>query len=161
MDAGGSVTLNDDISALSAARLFEDLTGEQLRLLAFGAERLRFPAGRTIYRQGERADCGFVLDEGSVELVRESAGGESRMHEVGSGAILGQLALITETSWMTSARARTDTEVLRISRSLFRRMLAEYPETAMAIHAQLAEDLQRLIKQIERVEPGFRNAPDL
>ena len=153
------MTLNDDIAALSAARLFDELSAEQLRLLAFGAERLQFAAGRTIYHQGERADCGFVIDRGTVELVRDSARGGPKRHPVGPGAVLGQLALITQTSWMTSARAKTDTRVLRISRSLFRRMLAEYPETAVAIHAQLTDDLKRLLERIEEVEPGFRDGP--
>lgn len=155
------MSLNDDISALSAARLFDGLTSEQLRLLAFGAERLRFSAGRTIYRQGERADCGFVIAQGDVELVREGGRGGPRTHTVGAGTVLGQLALITQTNWLTSARAKSETEVLRISRSLFRRMLAEYPETALDIHAQLAEDLQSLIREIEKLEPGFRDGPDL
>lgn len=153
------MTLSDDIAALSAAQIFDELSAEQLRLLAFGAERLQFAAGRTIYHQGERADCGFVVDHGIVELVRDGARGDPRRHPVGPGTILGQIALITETSWMTSARAKTDTKVLRISRSLFRRMLAEYPETALVIHAQLADDLKRLMERIGRIEPGFRDGP--
>jgi len=155
------VTLNDDIAALSAARLFEDLSTEQLRLLAFGAERLRFAAGRTLFRQDERADCGFIVDVGAIALIRHTDRGEQRVMTAGPGMVLGQLALITETNWMTSARTETDSEALRISRSLFRRMLAEYPQTAMAIHAQLAGDLKRLLKDIERVERGFRDAPGL
>ena len=44
-----------------------------------------------------------------------------------------------------------DTEVLRINRSMFRRILEEYPETAEALRAQIIEDLQALIKRIEQV----------
>lgn len=155
------MTLDDDIRALSAAGLFEQLSAEQLRLLAFGAERLQFRAGRTLYRQGDRADCGFVIVSGAVTLSRQSDGGGKPVQTAGPGSVLGQLALITETEWMTDAQADTETEVLRISRTLFRRMLAEYPETAMAIHGQLSDELQQLLKDIERAERRFRQAPKL
>ncbi|MBO6638404.1 MAG: cyclic nucleotide-binding domain-containing protein [Roseitalea sp.] len=155
------MTLNDDIRALSAAGLFEQLSAEQLRLLAFGAERLQFRAGRTLYRQGDKADCGFVVVNGTVTLTRQSADGGKPVQTAGPGSVLGQLALITETEWMTGAQAETEAEVLRISRALFRRMLVEYPETAMAIHRQLSDDLQDLLKDIERAERRFRQAPEL
>lgn len=155
------MTLDDDIRALAAAGLFEQLSAEQLRLLAFGAERLQFRAGRTLYRQGDRADCGFVVVSGAVTLSRPSSDGGKPVQTAGPGSVLGQLALITETEWMTDAQADTETEVLRISRALFRRMLAEYPETAMAIHRQLSDDLQQLLNDIERAERRFRQAPEL
>lgn len=155
------MTLNDDIRALSAAGLFQQLTAEQLRLLAFGAERLQFRAGRRLYRQGDRADCGFVIVSGAVTLSRSAPNGGKPVQSAGPGSVLGQLALITKTQWMTDAQADTETEVLRISRALFRRMLAEYPETAMAIHRQLSDDLQQLIKDIEVAERRLRQAPEL
>ena len=61
------------------------------------------------------------------------------------------MALIADSRRLTSAEAATDTEVLRINRSMFRRILEEYPETAEALRTQIIEDLQALIKRIEQV----------
>ena len=155
------MTLTDDIRILSAAKLFDQLSDEQLRLLAFGAERLRFDIGRTLYRQDDRAECGYVVAAGAVALTRRSNGDEAVVKSIGPGGVLGQLALITETHWMTGAYAETETEVLRINRSLFRRMLAEYPETALAIHAQLSADLKTFVDEIVQVEDKLKNATDL
>ena len=155
------MTLTDDIGVLSAAKLFDQLSEEQLRLLAFGAERLRFDAGRTLYRQDERAECGYVVAHGTIALTRLGNGDGTVVKSVGPGAVLGQLALITETRWMTGAHAETETEVLRINRTLFRRMLSEYPETALAIHAQLSADLKSFVDEISRVESKIKRSRDL
>lgn len=155
------MALDQDIRVLSAAEIFDQLTAEQLRLLAFGAERLQFRAGRRVYRQGERADCGFVIASGSLALTRMVEGQDAVVQQAGPGKVLGQLALITETERMTDAVAEVDCEVLRINRTLFRRMLSEYPETAAAIHAQLSQQLQSFLDEISQLEVRFRNTDDI
>ena len=65
--------------------------------------------------------------------------------------MLGELALIADTKRLTSAEAATDAEVLRINRTMFRRILEEYPETAERCAPQIIEDLQALIRRIEQV----------
>lgn len=156
------MALNEDIDVLSAAGLFEQLSSEQLRLLAFGAERLRFNVGRKLYRQGDRADCGYVIAVGTVALTRQSGGADPVViKSVEPGTVLGELALITETHWITGAQAQTDVEVLRINRSLFRRMLSEYPDTASAIRDQLKADLKAFVDDIARIEQKLRSVEDL
>ena len=66
------MALDDDIRILSGVGLFAELTQEQLRLLAFGAETMRFAAGREIYRENATADCAYVIARGEVVLYRES-----------------------------------------------------------------------------------------
>ena len=44
--------------------------------------------------------------------------------------MLGELALIADTHRLTGADAEIDTDVLRLNRKLFRRILEEYPELA-------------------------------
>ena len=74
---------------------------------------------------------------------------------VGPGSMLGEMALIADARRLTSAAAEGDAEVLRLSRSMFRRILEEYPETAQALHAQITEDLQAMIRRIEELGPRF------
>ncbi|MFZ2101855.1 MAG: cyclic nucleotide-binding protein, partial [Oricola sp.] len=46
-------------------------------------------------------------------------------------------------------------QVVRINRSLFRRMLEEYPESAAVLHDRLSEQLHRLIGEIGALEDRF------
>lgn len=149
------MTLDDDIRIIASAQLFDALKPEQLRLLAFGAERLRFNAGRTVYRDGDRADCGFVIASGQINLFKSIDGEDQVIKTVEQGNILGEMALLTETQRLTGAIADTDSEVIRINRALFTRMLSEYPETAAAIHAELSERLKEFVAQISRLDHRF------
>ncbi|MEM9574913.1 MAG: cyclic nucleotide-binding domain-containing protein [Pseudomonadota bacterium] len=149
------MTLDDDIRIIASAKLFDALKPEQLRLLAFGAERLRFNAGRTIYRDGDRADCGFVIASGQINLFKSIDGEDQVIKTVEQGYILGEMALLTETQRLTGAIADTDSEVIRINRALFSRMLSEYPETAAEIHAELSNRLKDFVAEIARLHHRF------
>ena len=49
---------------------------------------------------------------------------------LGPGTLLGELALLTETKRPVTATAREPSTVIRISRSLFLKMLEGYPDAA-------------------------------
>ncbi len=145
------MALDDHIRILSGVGLFEGFTQEQLRLLAFGAEAMHLSAGKKLYREDDDADSAYVVVRGRIKLFREN---EDKPADVGMaepGATLGEMALIADSRRLTSAEAATDTEVLRINRSMFRRILEEYPETAEALRQRIIEDLQALIRRIEKV----------
>ena len=149
------MSLEDDIRIISGVSLFEDLSSEQLRLLAFGAERITIARGRELYREGQNAECGYIVVSGEIDLFRETPRGRLIIRQVGPGMILGELALITETKRLTGACASVETQVIRVNRSLFRRMLEEYPETAAALHRRLSEQLHDLLEDIGTLDKRF------
>ncbi|MAS06331.1 MAG: cyclic nucleotide-binding protein [Ahrensia sp.] len=149
------MSLEDDIRILSGVTLFEDLSSEQLRLLAFGAERIRLAKGRELYREGQSAECGFIIISGAVDLFRETPRGRHVVKKVVPPMVLGELALITETARLTGAVAAEDSEVMRINRSLFRRMLEEYPQTAFYLHERLTDQLHDLLQRIGELDGRF------
>ncbi len=155
------MTLEDDIRALSAVTLFGELSMEQLRLLAFGAERVQLAAGQTLYVQNDPAECGYVIVTGEIALNRRVGGQDMELDVARPGDVLGQAALITETTRMTAAVAKAPSEALRISRSIFRRMLTEYPDTAHAIHQRMSADLTQLLRDILALERQFGKTADL
>ncbi|MGO1162387.1 cyclic nucleotide-binding domain-containing protein [Brucella pseudogrignonensis] len=149
------MALDDDIRILSLVSLFESFSPEQLRLLAFGAERLVLRAGRELFREGQSADCGYIVVSGNISLFHDTDEGRVTIRPVGPGAMLGEMALIAQTSRMTGALAEEETEVIRISRSVFRRILEEYPEAAASLHAHISRNLLQLIADIEKIAPHF------
>ncbi|TCD15894.1 Crp/Fnr family transcriptional regulator [Oricola cellulosilytica] len=151
------MSLEDDIRIISGVSLFESLSAEQLRLLAFGAERVSVAKGRDLYREGQSAEGGYVVASGAINLFRETERGRVVLSTIGPGLILGELALVTETRRLTGAVASEDSQVIRINRSLFRRMLEEYPETAAVLHGQLAERLNEMLRHIGALETRFRD----
>jgi CRP-like cAMP-binding protein len=152
--------LDDDIRILSGVNLFEGFTTEQLRLLAFGAEGMRLSAGKDLYEEGAAADSGYVIARGRVVLYRERDGERTTVGHAGIGAILGELALIADTTRFTSARAETDTDLIRLNRKLFRRILEEYPDLAVMLHRRIVDELQAMASRIGDLAPRFRAETD-
>ncbi|PZO80089.1 MAG: cyclic nucleotide-binding protein [Mesorhizobium amorphae] len=147
------MALDDDIRILSGVTLFEGFTPDQLRLLAFGAERLRLDAGHVLFRAGDSADCAYAVASGRVALFSEGqrkASGEAR-----EGAMLGEFALIADTTRPVSAVTATPCALLRLEQRDFRRILDEYPELAERLQKRVADDLQAMIARIERLAPRF------
>jgi CRP-like cAMP-binding protein len=151
------MALDDDVRILSGVGLFEGFTQEQLRLLAFGAENMRVPAGRILYREGDQADCAFVVVRGQIELFREFEGKRTVVGKAGPGAILGEFALIADSNRLTDATVAADADLIRLSRALFRRILEEFPEIAIALHQRIVADLQKLVSDIEGLAPRFKS----
>lgn len=149
------MALDDDIRILSAVRLFEGFTNEQLRLLAFGAETTLLKAGHKLYREDDVADSAYIVVSGRIVLCREQNGDRLPIGIADPGTMLSELALIADTNRLTSAFAETDSEVLRLSRKMFRRILEEYPDIAVHLHQRISEDFQAMIRRIEKLAPRF------
>jgi CRP-like cAMP-binding protein len=149
------MALEDDIRILEQVSLLEGFTRDQLRLLAFGAESMRFRAGRELYREGAAADCAYVVSAGTIELSRTRGRENTPIGEAGPGAMLGELALIAGGERMTTATAATDVEVIRLNRSLFRRILEEYPDVAASLHARIAANMKAMLDDITQLSGRF------
>lgn len=141
------MALDDDISNLRRIPLFEEFDTEALRLLAFSAETKLLRAGDALFRRGEASDCGFILTSGSIALERRDDGRPAEKI-VRPFALLGEIALITTTTRPVTAIAREPATVLRITRTLFHRILEEYPGTAARVRRRLATKLDEFAREL-------------
>ena len=119
------MALEDDIRTLERTPLLDALSRDALRLIAFSAEKRSLRAGEVLFREGDRADSGFVVVAGAIALTRDGGGDEK---VVGAGALIGEFALLSDTTRPATATAREPSEVYRIARALFGRLLDEYPD---------------------------------
>ncbi|MGU3664794.1 cyclic nucleotide-binding domain-containing protein [Methylobacterium sp. A49B] len=141
--------LDDDIAILAAAPVFGFLDRDALRLLTFAAERRELADGDLLFDRGDAADGGFVVLSGTIRLTPRQGGGEPV--RAGRSAVIGQLALFVRGTRPTQARAEGPAEVMRITPTLMRRVLEEFPEAAQAVHATLAQDLAAFVTDLDRV----------
>ena len=149
------MALDDNIRALAGVRLFEGLNAEQLRLLAFGAENIRLVKGRDLYRADTAADGAFVVMAGRIALYRMENSERIVVERHGPGGVLDEMALIVSQRRPYGAFADQDGEALRITRTLFRRILDEYPEVAVALRDRIAARFLDMATRISRLHERF------
>jgi CRP-like cAMP-binding protein len=138
------MSLEQDVRRMSLTRPFSLLPKEAVQLLAFSCEKRRVKAGANLFTAGEEADAGYFLLAGEIVL---SANGEDR--PVSAGALIGEMALAAEVQWGASARASVDSVLLRVPRDVFRRVLGEFPDAAVKVHAAASARTRKLIDQLE------------
>ena len=150
--------LREDIALLKGLSIFDGLSDEHLRLIAFGAERRRLERGHVLFREGASADCAFVVLDGRLKLTRDLPTGKDRfIGDAEAGAILTEIAMISDSSRHFTATAAEESEVMRISRVLFHRMLQEYPEVAIATERRLRENFTRLTGALASATTQLKN----
>ncbi|MDM9621348.1 cyclic nucleotide-binding domain-containing protein [Rhizobium sp. S96] len=139
------MALNDDIRLLSQLPLFNEMSEDQLRLIAFGADRRTISQGQMLFREGSPAESAYVILSGTVELSRTGRDGQPEVQaNVGEGTLLSELALVTLVERKFTAIAKEDAGVIRITRSLFHRLIEEYPEAALLIEARIRDNIAAL-----------------
>jgi CRP-like cAMP-binding protein len=150
------MSLDSDVKLLASLPVFSSLDAEALKLIAFAAETRTFVAGDVLYRQGESSFGGYVIVSGVVALESSQNDGVATKI-VGAGGLLGELALMAVTKNPATAIARQDLTVLRISRALFLRTLAESPASAQRLKVELGRELQTFVDDLEKTRKSFLN----
>ena len=147
---------DDDIAILAAAPVFGFFDPGALRLLTFAGERIGLTPGETLFRRGDRADGGYVVLSGTIELRRAE---NAPAVTAGRSALIGRNALFRVGERPTDAQAAAAAEVMRISAQLMTRVLREFPDAAAAIYDWLAEDLQDLTRGLGQVRARLVEEP--
>ena len=128
-----------------------------MRILAIGAESRYVHEGEVLFTAGETADGGYIVQDGSFQLQ-----GDSKIVGdlvAGPGTLLGELALIAETKRPATATAREPSTVIRISRSLFLKMLEGYPDAAQVLREQIVGRARQALTEMTDVRALLDTSP--
>src|SRR5438132_11558430 len=144
------MSIDDDIAMFETIPTLAPLGHEALRILAIGAENRYVHDGSVLFREGEAADAGYVIQEGSFNLTSERKE-KFEPVTVGRGSLLGELALMTEIARAVTATAREPSTVIRIPRSLFLKMLEGYPDAARRLRDDIVVRADQTTAEIRSV----------
>lgn len=129
-------------SGLAGVPLFAGVSEPGLRSLEADAVTRRLLAGELLVVQGDAGDDLYVVLRGRVRVTVSDEHGERDVNELGPGAAVGELALLTGEARAATVRAIRDTTVLVLPGSTFRRHFEEEPALAAAVARELARRVQ-------------------
>lgn len=145
------MSLESDVRILRRVPLLASFADDQLRLLAFSAENRRLAAGTRLFSAGDRADSGYVVASGAVELMVTRGRIDVSIARLEPGELVGALALVVDGVRPNAAVVAEDSELIQIRRVLFRRMLEEYPEAGIRMRDHFAGELKTTTDALMRV----------
>jgi CRP-like cAMP-binding protein len=144
------MNLEDEIAIFERVPTFAALGKQALQVLAIGAETRNLPSGAVLFYAGELADGGYLVQDGSL-LMEPGTFSEGKEYTVGAGTLIGELALLTDMVCPATAIAKGPTVVIRIPRSLFRKMLEGYPDAAEKLREIMSTRLQTWTRELGTV----------
>jgi len=138
------MSIEDDVALLERVPTLRLLGTAALRMLAIGSELRRVARGDALFKAGDDADAGFIVQRGALRI--EDGGGAAIV--AGPGALIGELALITAMQRPSTAIAVEDSSVIRIARSLFQRVLESDPAAARRLRDEFASRTSQIASDI-------------
>jgi CRP-like cAMP-binding protein len=145
------MALEDEIAFFEQVPTLAALGKQALRVLAIGAEARHLPSGAVLFYAGELADGGYIVQSGALSVEPGASSGEGE-YTIGPGALLGELSLLSDTVSPVTAIAKEPTIVIRIPRTLFRKMLEGYPAAAARLRDVMASRIGQLTQDLEAVQ---------
>ena len=99
------------------------------------------PKGSYIFREGESARYAYVLQSGTVEILKLGIDGETSLAELEQkNTIFGEMALIDGAPRSAGARAKTDVVVTQVDKPNFLNYVAQNPQAAHNIMVKLSQN---------------------
>jgi len=126
---------------LRGVPLFGDLDAHDLAQVARWIDEVHAEPGELLIEQGAMPYELFVIEEGTVDVVRD---GEP-IASLGSGDVVGEIALLAQQRRVASVRARTPVRALTLPVEGLQALTAEMPE--------LGDELRSLMRSRSPDDP--------
>lgn len=109
---------------LSAAPIFAGLDAAQRDELVRGAETLLLPGSKDLFREGEAGEDLFLIARGAVYVLVDEGGQEIVIDELDTGAIFGEIAMLSGGARTASIRTAIPTTLVRLRRAALMSLMA-------------------------------------
>ena len=123
--------------------LFATLTDAQLECIRPG-EIIDVPPGTVLVLDGNRYPFFFVVLEGEVRIVRDYDKQEILMAVIKPGSFTGEITLLLDIPWMSTARMPKPTTLFRLNQDDFWRMLSNCQSLAQEVFQSAASKMRNL-----------------
>ncbi len=142
------MSLNEEVELLRNIPLFAKLEPSKLKLLAFTSERITYEADQILFSQGDVGDAAYIIVEGAAKVLVDTPDGEIEVASLGRNDFVGEIAILCDVPRTATVQASERTVTLRISKDLFFRLVAEFPEMSVEIMRELASRLEQTTQQL-------------
>lgn len=134
---------------LKAIPLFTGLDDHELARILQVATRHRFKKDTVVFFEEEAGESFFVIDKGRVKVSRLSNSGKEIILAILRGHdFFGEMSVLDNAPRSATVIAIEDTELVKIRRSEFHKVLHDHPEIAIKMLATFSERLRKANEKI-------------
>jgi len=108
--------------------------------------------GEAIVREGETADCMYVVQAGQVEVLQGEENKEVRLAVLKEGGFFGEMAIFEREVRSATVRAIGEVRVLTVEKKNFLRRIQEDPSLAYHIVQTMSHRIRELNAELVRIK---------
>jgi HlyD family type I secretion membrane fusion protein len=121
-------------------------------------ETLNLLPGDYIFREGEFGQHAYIINSGTVELVKFTGDQQSVLAELEKGALFGEMAIIDGSARSASARAKTECVLKVVSEEQLKKHLSSSPTASLDMMRRLASYVRNANERLNR--DAFAEVPE-
>ena len=144
--------LAEETDLLRKIPMFAKMETSKLKLLAFASEMVSFEDGDVVICAGDNADVAYVIMEGAVDVLTDTANGPVVTVTIAENQLIGELGLLNNTPRIATLVANCELKAMKITDEMFFRMLRENPEVALDVIRMLSDKLSKSHAQVESLQ---------
>jgi CRP/FNR family cyclic AMP-dependent transcriptional regulator len=141
-----------DPAFLKKSDLFENQPEEILQAVLSQGRLMEFGPGEEIFHQGDEGDRLFIVKSGVLEILATPADGAEPMPVayLGTGEVLGELALLTGSPRSATARSPEHAELFTLEKPVFLDLMETLPAFSRNLCLVLAKRLETTTLKVPR-----------
>lgn len=127
-----------DPNVLTQIKMFASLDEDDRQALAEVVDKLKVPAGHTLFQAGDPGDSLYVVESGQIELfIKDNVGQKIVLTVAESGDTFGELAMLDSGPRTGTAQALSDSELIALDRQDLILLFQRRPEAALHMLAAM------------------------
>ncbi|MCC7016671.1 MAG: cyclic nucleotide-binding domain-containing protein [Rhodospirillales bacterium] len=107
-------------------------------------EKLTVQKDAYVFREGDEGDAAYVIDSGSIAIIKSVEGTEMRLATVGLGGLFGEMAILDGSPRMASAQALEETILIVVPRQALDSKLSKSDPSLRTVFRVLVQNLRNV-----------------
>lgn len=133
----------------------EDLTIKELKTLMDYTELVSFKKGQVVAEVGDVGEALYFVVSGEISLAGND--GSSEVGVIPEGELMGEMSFFDRRPRSVRLTASKDTQLLKLSRSMYQRLRVEHPYIAVNILEHAIVSLDHLFRRASHDVATFAN----
>ena len=139
------LSIPEKILMLKKVDILKNMSVNELAAIASIANKVVYPAGKIIFREGDVADTMVLVISGGVAALKNET---EKLGAFRAGDSIGAMVLISDDVRLFTGRTEQETRLLEIHKRDFLEIVREYPQISLEITKLLAGIVKELINKV-------------
>jgi CRP/FNR family cyclic AMP-dependent transcriptional regulator len=111
-------------------------------------------AGETVFKEGDSGDRMYIIQEGTMQVLKRFGKEESLLAELEKGDFFGEMALVSRIERTATVKAKVKSVLLEFDRQGFQGMIEKNAKIALNVIDKLCRRLQNANQQLASLSSG-------